>query len=254
MSERAIRESYHTKHYKVALEEIKNHFDEFCTVCDEEIANLGLFTTPQEKRRELFLYEMYKLILDKPGSIAQFGVRWGREMALFESFRTIFEPYNHSRKIIGFDTFTGYCGVNEKDGKSKQILNGNLTVPDGYCSFLEKLLLDREKLSPLEQYKKFELVQGDVRETFADYLERNPHEIFSLVHLDLNLYEATKSVLQLIKPRLFSGSIVIIDEINLKSLPGETIALMETFDLNSLKLRRLPNMSPTWPAYFEVCK
>ena len=43
-----------------------------------------------------------------PGSIIQFGVRWGRELALFEMLRTIFEPFNHSRSIYGFDTFTGY--------------------------------------------------------------------------------------------------------------------------------------------------
>lgn len=252
MSKYTKRNHEHTSDYEAAQQNILHQFNKFSSLCDEMIDNLGLFITPQQRRREIFLYEIYKLILDKPGSICQFGVRWGREMALFESLRTIFEPFNHSRKVIGFDTFEGYTGVTSCDGASKQAFDGNLGVPKNYDEYLNDLLQFREKLSPLEQYKKFTLIKGDVRVTLKDYLNENQHEIFSLVHLDLNLYEPTKVVLELIQPRLFSGSIVIIDEINLKSLPGETIALREIFDLNRIKLRRLPNISPTWPAFFEV--
>ena len=247
------RNSENTPRYDKALRKITDDFRSFSNFCDESIENLGLFITPQQRRRELFLYEVYKKILDKPGSIAQFGVRWGRELALFESFRTIFEPFNHSRKIVGFDTFDGYAGVTEDDGKTKQMAEGNLGVVDGYQEFLDQLLSNREQLSPVEQYKKFELVCGDVRTSLPKYLNSNPHEIFSLVHLDLNLYEPTKKVLEHIKPRLFSGSVIIVDEINLRTIPGETIAIREEFDLSSLKLRRLPQISPTWPCYFEVC-
>ena len=250
---KANRNAANTPRYDTSIQEISESFKSFSNFCDESIENLGLFITPQQRRRELFLYEIYKKILDKPGSIAQFGVRWGRELALFESFRTIFEPFNHSRKIIGLDTCGGYAGVSTDDGRTSQMVDGNLDVVDGYEDFLEQLLTTREQLSPVEQYKKFELVCGDVRTSLPSYLNSNPHEIFSLVHLDLNLYEPTKKVLEHIKPRLFSGSIVIVDEVNLQSIPGETIALREEFDLNSLKLRRLPNISPTWPCYFEVC-
>ena len=247
------KDAKHTVEYADALRSLQVNFLEFSDSCDEAMANLGLFLTPQERRRELFLYEVYKLILDKPGSIAQFGVRWGRELALLESFRTIFEPFNHSRRILGFDTFAGYEGLSKKDGQSKQMADGNLSVSDGYQEFLENVLLAREALSPVSQYKKFQLIAGDVRHSLDQYLEENKHEIFSLVHLDLNLYEPTKNVLQQIKPRLFSGSIIIVDEINCATIPGETIALMEEFDLGKLKLRRLPQISPTWPCYFEVC-
>ena len=100
------------------------------------------------------------------------------------------------------------------------MVEGNLGVTDGYQEFLEQLLSAREQLSPVEQYKKFELVGGDVRTSLPSYLNRIPRN-FSLVHLDLNLYEPTKSVLEHIKPRLFSGSIVIIDEINLRTILGD---------------------------------
>ena len=134
------KDAKHTVEYADALKSLQVNFLEFSESCDEAMANLGLFLTPQERRRELFLYEVYKLILDKPGSIAQFGVRWGRELALLESFRTIFEPFNHSRRILGFDTFAGYEGLSKKDGQSKQMADGNLSVSDGYKEFLENVL------------------------------------------------------------------------------------------------------------------
>lgn len=252
MIKEVIRNNTHPKCYSDAIASINSKFIEFANHCDEAPDNIGLFITPQQRRRELFFYEIYKLILDKPGSIAQFGVRWGRELAFFESLRTVFEPFNHSRRIVGFDTFAGYSGLSEKDGATSQMSSGNLSVSENHKTFLEELLRDRELLSPVQQYQKFTLVEGDVRETLEPYLEENPHEIFSLVHLDLNLYEPTKKVIQLIKPRLFSGSIIIVDEVNLKSIPGETVAIMEEFELTNLRLRRLPQISPTWPCYFEV--
>ena len=115
MSYFSKKDSRHSVEYTDALAGLQQQFSQFVNSCDEAMPNLGLFITPQERRRELFLYEVYKLILDKPGSIAQFGVRWGRELALLESFRTIFEPFNHSRRIVGFDTFTGYEGLSKKD-------------------------------------------------------------------------------------------------------------------------------------------
>ena len=48
----------------------------------------------------------------------EFGVRWGRNMSLYTSLRHIYEPYNSSREIIGFDTFEGFPSVDPKDGNS----------------------------------------------------------------------------------------------------------------------------------------
>ena len=219
---------------------------------DEILENLHLFITPQQIRRILFFYEIYQEILPIPGVIMQFGVRWGRELALFESFRTTFEPFNHSRKIIGFDTFNGYFGTSEKDGNNKVIKEGNLTTSKDYENELNKILSNREKLSPIPNIQKYKLLKGDASDTLKQYLKHNPQTVISLVHMDMNLYEPTKNCLELVKPYLTKGSIVIIDEINLDIFPGETIALNEVFGLNNIKLRRHPSVGPTWPAYFIV--
>ena len=254
MTTAATRVDTRTSEYELAESALHKHFMEFSGMAPEKevCENLSMFITPQHFRRMMFFCEMYKMILDKPGSILQFGVRWGRELALFENLRTLHEPFNHSRRIVGFDTFTGYTGISEKDGKSQQFVPGNLTVAEEYDQFLHKVLRNREALSPIPNVQKFQLVTGDVTQTLESYLDAHPHELVSMLHLDLNLYQPTRFVLEKIWERVFKGTLVIIDEINCPAIPGETVALREFVDLKGISLRRLPGTSPTWPAYFVV--
>lgn len=73
---------------------------------DEKLSHLGLFTRRQPMSRVMFMWEVYKKIIDVHGVIFEFGVRWGQDLALFESFRGMLEPFNYNRKIVGFDTFS----------------------------------------------------------------------------------------------------------------------------------------------------
>jgi Methyltransferase domain len=218
----------------------------------ELLENLHLFISPQQMRRIFFLYEIYQKILTVPGCIMQFGVRWGRELALFESLRTTFEPFNHSRSIIGFDTFEGYEGIDEKDGSNIQIREGNLSTSTDYEKELEAILAAREQLSPLEHVKKFNVIKGNAEATLKDFLVENPHTIVSMAHLDMNIYRPTKTCLELLREHMPKGAIIIMDEVNLTALPGETIALKEVFGLNNIKLQRHPTVNPTWPTYFVI--
>ena len=51
-----VRISTKTEEYKSAEAELRDHFEVFSKLLppDETIANLGLFITPQERRREFF--------------------------------------------------------------------------------------------------------------------------------------------------------------------------------------------------------
>jgi hypothetical protein len=96
-------------------------------------------------------------------------VFWGQNLALFESFRGMYEPYNYTRKIVGFDTFAGFASVNEKDGKAEIIQEGAYAVTKDYNKYLAKLLDYHETLSPIAHIKKYELVKGDAAETIKKY-------------------------------------------------------------------------------------
>lgn len=205
---------------------------------DELLRHLSVFILPQEIKRMLFFNEIYQQILDVPGVILEFGVRWGRNLSLLHAMRAIYEPYNYSRKIVGFDTFKGFPSVHEKDGKDASIQSGAYTVSENYEQFLADQLALLETQSPASNIQKFELVKGDASVTVHEWLKNNPASVVSFVYFDMDIYQPTFDALEALKPRLTKGSIVGFDEVSFEAMPGETKALMESFGLNNITLRR----------------
>ena len=74
----------------------------------ELLSNLPLYMKRQNVARLLHFDNLYKQIINVHGEIMEFGVRWGPNLALLSSLRGIYEPYNYTRKIVGFDTFDGF--------------------------------------------------------------------------------------------------------------------------------------------------
>ncbi len=127
---------------------------------------------------------------------------------------------------------------------------GQLSLTDDYEVYLGKILENQEKDNPLGHIRKFELRKGDVTKDIQDYIKNNPETIIALAYFDFDLYEPTKACLEAIKPRLVKGSIIAFDELNDPDSPGETLALMEVFGLENLKLKRFPFASRV--SYFEI--
>lgn len=206
----------------------------------EVLGNLGLYLNRGSLSRLLFIHNLYSKILNCHGIIVEFGVRWGQNMALFTTLRHIYEPYNFSRKIIGFDTFAGFPSVTSEDGAYETIKPGSLNVTPDYARFLEELLSVQEKLAPRNHIKKHELVKGDVSDTLPKYLEQHPETIIALAYFDLDLYKPTKTCLELIKPYLAKNSVVGFDELLLEECPGETQALREAWGTGGYRIIRDP--------------
>lgn len=188
--------------------------------------------------RLLYLNSLYEQILEVPGVICEFGVQWGGTLTQLINLRSIHEPFNHSRTVVGFDTFRGFPSVNPEDGN--QYRPGDLATPEGYEQTLERILHLIERFPPLPHIRKHALVKGDATLTIDEWLEENPHAIVSLAIFDMDLYSPTKSILEKILPRLTKGSVLAFDELNCEAFPGETRALDEVIGLNNLRLRRSP--------------
>lgn len=219
-----------------------------CPIPDDEmLSNLGLFMNRHALSRYLYMNDLYRMILGVHGVVIEFGVRWGQNLALFSNFRGMYEPFNHNRKIIGFDTFAGFPSVHEKDGSAPVAKKTGYAVTEGYEKYLENVLSYQESESPISHMKKFELVKGDASVEIEKYLERNPETIVALAYFDLDLYEPTKACLEAIKDRLTKGSVVAFDELNYHTWPGETLAVKEVFGLNKYAIRRTPyNPEPSY--------
>jgi len=203
---------------------------------EQILPNLGLFLESKNLARLLFLDHVYQHIIDVQGVIMEFGTRWGQNLGVLSALRGIYEPFNRHRKIIGFDTFSGFPSVSQQDGVKWQ--DGQLAVTEGYATYLEKVLHVHEQANPLGHIKKFELCPGDATLEVPCYLTAHPETIVALAYFDFDLYKPTKACLEAIRPRLTKGSVLVFDELNDPDSPGETTALMEVFGLNTVRLKR----------------
>jgi hypothetical protein len=210
---------------------------------DELLPNLGLYLTSKNLSRLLFFYEIYQKIVNTHGVIVEFGVRWGQTLSILSALRGIFEPFNRHRKIIGFDTFEGFKGISKTDGAKCSCIDGSFSVSPDYENYLDKVLFLQDNLNPISHLKKYELVKGNAVDTIPQYFEKHPESIISLAIFDFDIYQPTKVALEAVKPRLFKGSVLVFDELCDDVFPGETIALMETIGVSSLRIQRLPMTS-----------
>ena len=213
---------------------------------DEVLVNLALYLRSTGLAKILYLNELYQRIVELPGVVMEFGVWWGANLATFESFRSVYEPYNWTRRVIGFDTFEGYPAIGPKDGASAYAKVGGYTVSEDYETYLKQVLDAHEADNVMAHIAKYRLVKGDVTQTVDTYLSDNPETIVALAYFDLALYEPTRKCLEAIRPHLVRGSIIAMDELNSHDFPGETIAVKEVFGLDKYKTVRsrfLPDRS-----------
>jgi hypothetical protein len=209
------------------------------------VAKLDAFTkyvSRQSITKLLARYEIFKQQLEVNGSIVEMGVHRGSSLMSWAHFSAILEPVNYLRKVIGFDTFEGFPSLSEKDakGNSEYLEVGGFAVEENMAQDLERAIELFDGTRYLNHIPKVELVKGDIAKTLPDFLEKNPHLVVSLLHLDADLYEPTKIALELLVPRMPKGAIIAFDELNMQLFPGETLATMETLGLPNLRLRRFP--------------
>jgi hypothetical protein len=111
--------------------------------------------------------EIFKRILPIHGSIIECGLLHGASLFTWAKLSTIFEPVNHTRRIVGFDTFSGFPSFHAKDAGTP-FHEGDL---HGLSLDRMQAAIDCYDLNrPLAHIPKVELVQGDVSLTAAEYV------------------------------------------------------------------------------------
>jgi hypothetical protein len=223
---------------RAAREKLRDLYVETPIPTDQLLVNPGVYMRSSVLAKLLYVNELYQQVIDLPGVLMEFGVWWGQNLALFQSLRAVYEPYNHMRKVIGFDTFEGYPDVAPEDGSHPLASEGQYAVSQDYIDHLREVLDYHEQENVMAHVQKYELVAGDATKTIADYLERNPHTLIALAYFDMQLYEPTRACLEAIRPHLVRGAVIALDELGSDEFPGETQALRETLGIDRYQLRR----------------
>ena len=212
-------------------------FDQSHYSTEDKLKNFPKYIQNKDLMRYLAMYELFKLQTDIKGSVVECGVHQGGGLAMWQHLSVILDIHQVYRNIVGFDTFAGFPNVGESDGAAKvgQFNEG----PEALEELKAALKFVDEQVYGAD-FSRMELVIGDAVKLIPAYIKTKPYFLVSLLYLDFDLYEPTKVALDHFLPRMPKGAVLAFDEVNNQQWPGETQALLETFDLNQHQLRSFP--------------
>ena len=184
-------------------------------------------------------YDLYQRIVDLPGDVFEFGVFKGLSLIRFAQFRALLET-EQSRRIVGFDAFGKFPSEGlERAADRSFVTRFEEAAGDG---------LSRDELAGLLSAKGFgnvELVAGNVFDTLPRYLASRPELRLSLLHLDMDVAEPTRFVLEQLYDRVVRGGLIVIDDYT--AVAGATEVIDAFLRDKPLQLQKLPHYRV--PAY-----
>lgn len=194
----------------------------------------GFYATADATRFSKILthLEFFKRTSDVRGEIVELGIFKGNSFFRWVKFRELLEQTG-SRKIVGFDVFGDFPEAGfEADKGRRDAFVAETNGGKGISIEEMQELLEKQNL-----HKNVELVKGDVLETLNAYLEKNPHLKISLLHIDVDLYEPVKLILEKLYERVTTGGIVILDDYG--TFAGTNKAVDDFFGGNA-PVKKLP--------------
>lgn len=190
---------------------------------EEKERSLGLFLRGSLLARIFAIADIYRKIVDIPGSIFDIGTWRGQTAVLCENLRAIYEPLNFNRRIVCFDTFEGYKGFSEKDKCTPLHKDGTYALDSAdYADFLRNLLILHEKSNAMgHNHGKHKVIKGDCREAIPQYFTENPNEFLALAFFDVNAYAPTLEAFEHTYQRLVPGGILAFWQLTREATPAE---------------------------------
>lgn len=163
----------------------------------------------QALKRYLAHVELFKMTLDVPGDIAEFGVYRGAGLFTWANLLEAYCIGDRTKVVYGFEDWVGFGEF--RPAPFKREVLGAIAI------------FDDDRFIPHKM--RIKLVDGDITKTAPQFVRDNPGVRFSLVHLDCDLYEPTKAALEAMWDCVVPGGIVIFDEYGIPDWPGETAAV-----------------------------
>ena len=184
-------------------------------------------SSPNRISKLLFHYELYKMTKNLEGHIVECGVFKGSSLIRFISFTNIFKD---KKKIYGFDVFGKFPSTNRKEDKVFADRH-NKNLGDGIS------LKNLNKKLKRKKFINFKLIKGDILKTIDIFLKKRKKFKISILHLDLDVYVATKFALEKFYPYIVKNGIIILDDY--KHVSGATRSINEFIREKKLKIRKL---------------
>lgn len=193
----------------------------------------GFYLTSDISRIGKFLnhYDIYKRIIGLPGDVFEFGVYKGCSLIRLLTFRNLLENEN-SRKVYGFDIFGKFPNelklISDRHFVERFENEGGEGITK---SQLEQFLYNKN-------FSNYQLIEGDILITLPAFIEQCKFKKISLLHIDVDVYEPTKLILEMLWNRVVKGGVLMLDDYG--TVEGETNAVDEFFRNKNVKIIKPP--------------
>lgn len=215
------------------------YFEESLGTNMDKLRSFAKFVPRQMLGTFLGKCELFNLALGVHGHIIECGVYLGAGLMTWANLSAIHEPFNHIRRIVGFDSFAGNPSLSPQDkGKGAMHVVGGFAVKS--IDDLNECIRLYDLNRPIGHIPRVELVAGDATRTIPAYVKENKHVVVAVLYLDFGVYEPTRVALEHFLPLMPKGSVLAFDELSQAASPGETLAALDTVGLRNLQIRRFP--------------
>jgi hypothetical protein len=172
--------------------------------------------------RYLALYEAYKMTLPIAGHIAEAGIWKGTCTIFFAKLMRMFEPDSNTL-VHGFDWFKGA----RLEGDEAHL------VEDGLYAASYEWVTKLVAVQGLDDVVRIHDL--DLANALPNFFASHQHLQFKLVFLDCGLYKVVRACLEQFWPRLTPGGLLVLDNFNHETAPGESRAVSEFLPGKSIR-------------------
>jgi hypothetical protein len=154
---------------------------------------------------------LYNEIKDVPGDIVECGVFKGSGFYTLLKLKRLLNP-NSLKRVVGFDYFNTENLLLNLENSDKSTMSTLFKGRNFEHKTDFKDLLENRILKDGFTKDDFELINGDISLTSAEYVKNNPGFKISLLYIDLDLEVPTYNTLKNFWNNMTKGSIIVLDE------------------------------------------
>lgn len=170
-----------------------------------EYENAFYWTSPLSRLGKLLgQFEVYKRITSLPGEVVEAGVYKGASLLRLLSFRELLEAPD-SRKVIAFDAFGRFPRPADQE-ESAWVEGFERDGGDGLS------MAELERVLARKGFRNTELIPGDINHTVPAYARAHQELRIAFLHIDVDCYEPTATVLGHLFERVVPGGVVVFDD------------------------------------------
>ena len=236
------------------LKEVQKLIGEKSLTTEDILLNYLSFIRRRDLPRLLAHYEIFKKVMNLPGSIIEVGVYKGSGLFTWANFLETFCPGDRNRMAFGFDDFEGYNKYSEHDINFKKFIEDEDHFLISDYDFMSRLLDLKTEDNLLPGVKRAEIINGDVLDTIDKFLVQNVGLRVCLLYVDAGLYRPTRLALEKFYDLVVPNGIIAFNGYGQVPHEGEGKALDEFIQNRGLKPKFKRFTFSSMPSvYFKKC-